>query len=196
MAGVLVVAATRAEIPGVTQTPSLITGVGVPATLLTLFREQPRPDLLVCVGIAGAYPGSGLEIGEVVVVESDVFGDVGMELADGFMSITNTPFSHDAYQTYRLEIPPWAEGLRRAQGCTVNCCTGTFAAGARRREQFGADVESMEGAAVAAYGAMHGIPVAQVRVISNHASERDMRPENIARAVRSLAETLAAADIL
>jgi nucleoside phosphorylase len=44
----------------------------------------------------------------------------------------------------------------------------------------------MEGAAVALAGLELGLPAAEIRAISNFATERDMRPENIGAALRAL----------
>ncbi len=51
---------------------------------------------------------------------------------------------------------------------------------------FGVEFETMEGAAVAQVGVQWGVPVSEVRAISNLAARRDMRPENIRRALESL----------
>ncbi|MBV9848547.1 MAG: hypothetical protein JO250_02550, partial [Armatimonadetes bacterium] len=86
-------------------------------------------------------------------------------------------------------LMPFAAGRGAiiGRGCTVNACAGTEATGRRREELFGAAFETMEGAAVAQAGQMLGIPVAEVRAISNIAARRDMRPENIRRALDRLA---------
>ena len=56
---------------------TIVTGVGQVnmAHALTLAIEQERPSGIIVVGIGGAYPGSGLEIGDVVCAESETFGD-------------------------------------------------------------------------------------------------------------------------
>ncbi|MBK8564226.1 MAG: hypothetical protein IPN76_13035 [Saprospiraceae bacterium] len=63
----------------------LVTGIGMTLTALnlgSLFAKQ-RFDLAINAGIAGAYPASGLAIGEVVQVTSERFADLGVEEADG-----------------------------------------------------------------------------------------------------------------
>ncbi len=44
----------------------------------------------------------------------------------------------------------------------------------------------MEGAAIAQIGQQEGIPVCELRAISNIAAHRDMRPDNIALALTNL----------
>jgi futalosine hydrolase len=164
------------------------------ARLIPLIREQ-APSLILNIGIAGAYPGSGLSIGDVVVGESEVFGDLGMELPgpEAFLPLGGMPWADPEYrQPLPLANPGFAgKGLRsvaeaRGKGCTVNACAGTAATGKLRRDLFGVDFETMEGAAVALAGSLSGIPVAEVRCISNAASERDMRPANVDHALGNL----------
>jgi futalosine hydrolase len=75
MSGVLVVAATEAELCG---TGGLVCGVGPVEAAAAVARrlEQERPDALLHVGIAGARPGTGLEPLQLVVGESAVYEDL------------------------------------------------------------------------------------------------------------------------
>jgi nucleoside phosphorylase len=82
------------------------------------------------------------------------------------------------------------EESRRVYGATVNSCTGTTDTGLRRKNQFGAAFETMEGAAVAHIGQICGVEVCEIRAISNVAARRDMRSENIRLALRNLREYL------
>lgn len=168
-----------------------VTGAGIPFTLLSLLPliRELRPAWIVNLGIAGAYLGSGLEIGDVAVGESEHFADLGMETPDGgFLPMAHFPFADEALRApLPLWVPAWAvegDGARRAAGATVNACAGSDATGARR----GADAafESMEGAAVALAARGARLPVLEVRAISNRAAARDMRPENIRRALEAL----------
>jgi futalosine hydrolase len=198
---VLVCAATARELEACGSSgPGLIhavTGAGIPMTLarlLPLIREH-APAFILNVGIAGAYPGSALAIGDLAGGESEVFGDLGLELPgpEGFRPLGETPW---ADPEYRKPLPlataefaaagPGAGSIRIAKGCTVNACAGTAATGALRRRIHGADFESMEGAAVALAGMLGGVPVAEIRAVSNVAAERDMRPGNIERALGNL----------
>jgi futalosine hydrolase len=177
-----------------------LTGVGIPAVFARLVPVVARlqPALLLNIGIAGAYPDSGIAIGDIVIGEAEVYGDIGFELPEppGFRSLVESPFG----EFYRMPIPLAVEsyylqepvGFRRhtVRGCTVNACTGTEATGRLRAEVTGAAFESMEGAAVAQVGQQAGIPVCEVRAISNIAAAREMRPENIALALARLRDYL------
>ena len=190
---VLVCAATEFELacfPDTEGAVKAVTGVGVPATLALLppLLEKYRPALALNIGIAGAYPGVGLEIGDVVLGEREVFGDLGFELpGGGFTPLQDSPFGA-WYEPLTLYVPggEWMAGV----GVTINACTGTLATGERRRDRFGASFETMEGAAFALACQNAGVPGVEVRAISNVAAERDMRPENIKLALAGLTEFL------
>lgn len=166
---------------------------------MTLARLAPliaslRPSLIVNVGIAGAYPGSGLAVGDLVMGESEVFGDVGMELPgpEAFLPVGAMPWADPEYrEPLPLTLAPFQAShpeplCRTGRGCTVNACAGRRETGELRRRLHGADFETMEGAAAALAGLLAGIPVAEVRAISNIAAERDMRPANVEMALESL----------
>lgn len=171
-----------------------VTGVGIPMTLARLpgLIAGTGPSLIVNFGIAGAYPGSGLAIGDLVLGESEVFGDLGLELPgpDAFLPIRETPWADGIYRQplalYAGPLAPFSGSVKAGKGCTVNACTGTRATGERRRRQFAADFETMEGAAAALAGSLAGVPVAELRAISNIAADRDMRTENVALALGNL----------
>lgn len=170
-----------------------VTGVGIPLTVARLMplASEFRPERIVNVGIAGAYPGSGLAIGDLVAAESEIFGDLGMESAgpEGFLPLAGMPWCDAEYlRPLALSLEPFAGTgwLRPARGCTVNACTGREGTGLLRRARTGADFESMEGAAVALAARELGVSASEARAISNIASTRDMRAGNIASALGNL----------
>ena len=203
---ILLTAATQFELNAVFPSPlgalasveARVTGVGIPATFAHLhLTASSLPSLVLNVGIAGAYPETGIAIGDIVLAASEVYGDIGFETpyADGFRAIADSPFG-DFYREQiptvtppewtRLNSPNLDFRVHVTHGCTVNACTGIRATGIRRRDRFGAGFETMEGAAVAQVGRAAGIPVCEIRAISNRASDRDMRPENIRLALENL----------
>lgn len=159
-----------------------VTGVGAPATFAA-FPQRPTADLIVNIGIAGAYRGAGLAIGDIVLGESEVWGDIGFALPEPphFRPIQQSEFGAFYAEPLPLWVPdhPELATLFRGRGCTVNTCTGTEAQGALRQELFAADFETMEGAALAQLGQGWGVPVCEIRAISNIAATRDMRPEHL-----------------
>jgi len=172
-----------------------VTGVGIPCTLLRLppLLAELRPESVLNIGIAGAYPNSGLEIGAVAMARSEILGDIGFELPrePGFQFVGEAPFG-GFYREMPMSLAPEfladpdGNPCRQTNACTVNACTGTLRTGLMRERLFAVGMESMEGAAVALACEAVGIPACEVRAISNIAGDRDMRPENIGIALRSL----------
>lgn len=169
---------------------SFLTGVGIPMALAQTLAVagRLRPRRILNIGIAGAYPGSGLSIGDVVSGVSEVYGDIGMELADaqGFQHVRTMPWGMAYAEPLPLSIFPEFRARHTGRGCTVNSCTGTEATGQLRRSLNESEFETMEGAAVAQAGQILSIPVCEIRAISNMAARRDMRPENIQLALQNL----------
>jgi Nucleoside phosphorylase len=205
---VLVCAATAFELdalpadfaPGAQR---LVTGVGIPRVFETMDAALAGTggdgvSLILNLGIAGAYRDAGIAIGDIVLGDEEVYGDVGFELPEtpGFRHLRESDFGAEYADPLPLFLPDFL--LRSAptdadysvhaarRGCTVNACTGTEATGRWRSQTLGAAFETMEGAAVAQVARRLGVPVAQVRGISNLAAQRDMRPENIRRALANL----------
>lgn len=163
-----------------------VTGVGSPATFISL-AQRPDVDAIVAIGIAGAYLETGLSIGDIVVGESEVWGDIGFALPEppDFRPIQESEFG----AFYQEPLPLWVpEGLeaRRGRGCTVHTCTGTEQQGQQRRTLFQADFETMEGAALAQLAQHWELPLCQIRAISNIAARRDMHPEYLSLSHRNL----------
>ena len=163
----------------------LVTGVGMPA----VYRSFLKSDIsgpLVSIGIAGAYRDTSLRIGDVVLVGTEVVGDLGVELPEGpgFCPLRDFPFgaSHVKVDLHA----PVVGCVPVVNGCTVSTVTGTRATGILRRDMFGASIETMEGYAVADIANALGVRCIQVRAISNFAAERDMQPANIRVALEAL----------
>ncbi len=170
----------------------LATGVGCVSTMLAL-SNAGQIEAVVSLGIAGAYADTGLAIGDVVLAQSEVLGDLGMELPgeDRFRALSETPFGGADARVLPACVPSvWIGRIPAVPGCTVSCCTGTASTGAFRRDRFQVRIETMEGAACAAFALSRGIPYVGIRAISNIAADRDMRPENIRRALEALRSTL------
>ena len=167
-----------------------LSGVGIPIALAQTLSVAGRlgPKRLLNIGIAGAYPSSGLQIGDIVAGTSEIYGDVGFALpaSPGFRHIAESEWGA-AYAPLPLLQFEEFPAVHFGAGCTVNTCTGTASTGSLRASLFGAAYETMEGAAVAHAGQMLGIPVCEIRAVSNFASTRDMRPENIKTALAALA---------
>jgi futalosine hydrolase len=166
---------------------TVVTGVGQVnmAHALTVEIERARPDQIWVVGIGGAYPGSGLAVGDVVCAESETFGDLGVETPEGFLELTEF-----LRNWFPVEVQPLA---RRARFVTVSTCSGTEELAERLRARTGGAVENMEGAAAAQIAARYGIPLAEIRGISNLTGRRDRAAWKIAEAAEAAQAAVLAA---
>jgi futalosine hydrolase len=154
------------------------TGVGVvnAAHAVTLAISTDKPGAIVVCGVGGAYPSSGLRIGDVASAETEVYGDLGADSPTGFLDmkalglpVVVTP-SSALYNDLPLQLFPTE---RRVRFVTVSTCTGTRERAQSRESRTRGAVENMEGAAIAHVAHLHGIPVGEVRGISNIATDRD-----------------------
>jgi futalosine hydrolase len=153
------------------------TGVGPvnAAHAVTLFLAQTGARGIVVCGVGGAYPMSGLHVGEVVCAASECYGDLGATSPSGFLDMKALGFAVvEAPTPLFNDIPMQVFPVeRRVPFVTVSSCTGTDGAAREIQERTAGAVESMEGAAIAHVAYLHGIPVGEVRGISNIVTNRD-----------------------
>jgi futalosine hydrolase len=171
--------------------PVITTGVGAvnAAYALTRFLDREQVKAIVVCGIGGAYPGSGIAIGSAVCAESECYGDLGASSPGGFldMQALGFPIIPDVYNVLPMQIFPT---LRRARFVTMNTCTGTDDDARAIEARTGGAVESMEGAAIAHVAALAGIPVGEIRGISNLVGNRDRSAWRVKEAASAAQEAL------
>ncbi|MEJ2182055.1 MAG: futalosine hydrolase [Nitrospirota bacterium] len=164
----------------------LVSGMGAAnaAWGATVLIERAEPCALVVLGIGGAYPGSGLAVGEVAACEREVYADLGVLTPGGLAGLeaTGIPLLRRGRKTYFQEFPLDRGLLRKALRhlhirsgtfLTVAQVTGTLRRARELRRRFGALCENMEGAAAAQVCARYGVPLLEVRGISNMVSDRE-----------------------
>ncbi len=172
----------------------LITGVGLTATAFALGRTlaSQRFDLAVNAGICGALDPK-LPLGEVVLVVSEQFADLGAEEADGsftdvfglkLVDPDQVPFQHG------LLLNEPGNFLPQVKGLSVNKVHGAAHSIAALRQRTDAQVESMEGAAFFYACLMAGIPFLEIRAVSNYVEPRNKSNWNIPLAIDRLNEVL------
>jgi futalosine hydrolase len=153
------------------------TGVGAvnAAHAVTLFLANTGARAIVICGVGGAYPTSGLQVGDVACAASECYGDLGATSPAGFLDMKALGFPVVEAQTPLFnDIPMQVFPLdRRVPFVTVSSCTGTDGAAREIERRTAGAVESMEGAAVAHVAHLHGVPVGEVRGISNIVTDRD-----------------------
>ncbi|MFQ5427259.1 MAG: futalosine hydrolase [Gaiellales bacterium] len=203
-ATLLVVVATDAEAPAVDRVEVLVSGIGkVAAADATAHRLASGPArAVISFGGAGAYPGSELTLGDVVIAAEVALLDEGLETGEQFVALDRPGLAvpgarwlpADRELARRLlETPARAPAswprVERGRIGTVSVCAGT-ARLARERQATGALCEAMEGAAVAVVAARHGVPFAEVRGISNQCGPRDEARFDLDAAIRSAERVL------
>lgn len=174
----------------------LQTGVGPvnAAFTLTRFLSEHRAGAVISCGIGGAYPGSGLEIGDAVCAESETYGDLGAESAGGFLDMEALGFpviAGDPPLFNRLPVDLFP-AERRAPFVTCATCTGTGEKAAALAARTGGAVESMEGAAIVHVARLLGVRVGEVRGISNAVGHRDPKRWRIREAAAAARTALVA----
>lgn len=178
-----------------------VTGMGKvnTAMAITALFERHRPGLLINTGCAGAYPGSGLKLGDLALATAEVYGDEGVLTPTGWESLEciGIPVLEREGKCYSnefpLSVPVWerAMGLAATMGLTmgrgrfvtVSTCSGTRSRGEELQRRFGAICENMEGAAAAQVSMCYGIDCLEVRGISNMVEDRDLSRWDIPLAV-------------
>ncbi|MBC8018324.1 MAG: futalosine hydrolase [Verrucomicrobia bacterium] len=169
------------------------------ATAALIERHHPR--LVINTGCAGAYPESGLSIGELAVASEEFLGDEGVLSSTGwqdlrFMGIPslvhgnrlyhNTiPLSKHAAEKAMQLADYYGVKLVRGRFITISTCSGTRLRGEELVRRFHGICENMEGAAVAQICLRYGIDCLEIRGVSNHVDERDMKTWDIPRAVEA-----------
>ena len=100
MMNLLICSATESEltvskqlIKELNNTSFLVTGVGLTAATYSLCRTiyKQRPDFIIQAGIAGCFD-TRLKLNEVVVIEKDCIGDLGVVESDRFQDLFQLGF--------------------------------------------------------------------------------------------------------
>ncbi|MFJ6086411.1 futalosine hydrolase [Streptomyces sp. NPDC092369] len=161
------------------------------ATALTTAALAGTPyTLVVSAGIAGGFQPEA-PVGSLVVADEITAADLGAETADGFVPVTDLGFG-----TVTHRPPPSlvrdltaATDARTGAVLTVSTVTGTAErAAALRARHPRALAEAMEGFGVAEAAASHGVPVLEVRAVSNPVGPRDRAAWRIGDALAALTE--------
>jgi futalosine hydrolase len=199
----------------------MVSGMGKTnaAHAATILLERFSPDRVILFGVGGAYPSSGLQVGDIAVAEKEVYGDEGVLMRNGFRDteLIGIPLLRKGRKKYFNEFildktlvrktlksfhdtpcpMPSATRIKSGTFVTVSSCTGTRKRALELQKRFGALCENMEGASVAHICTLYGIPLLEIRGISNIVEDRDratwdvmLAAENCQRAVQELLRDL------
>jgi futalosine hydrolase len=189
-------ALVRERLAGDSRVQVLTIGVGPVNAAISVTRslaiEKPR-QIVVC-GIGGAYPGSGLGLLDVACAEVECYGDLGAATPSGFLDMKALGFpivggATPLYNDVPMQLFPSA---RRVKFVTVSTCTGTTIGAQLIETRTRGAVENMEGAAVAHVAHLYGVPVGEVRGVSNMVTDRDTSAWRIKDAATAAQEALLA----
>ncbi|QTD99263.1 futalosine hydrolase [Streptomyces cyanogenus] len=161
------------------------------AGALTAAALAGRPyGLVVSAGIGGGFLPEA-PVGSLVVADAITVADLGAETADGFLPVTELGFGTVTHRPPEslVRVVSEATGARTGTILTVSTVTGTAArAAALRARHPGALAEGMEGFGVAEAAAAHGVPVLEIRAVSNPVGPRDRAAWRIGDALAALTE--------
>lgn len=159
---------------------------------------------IITIGVGGAYPGSGLTIGDIAIASREIYGDDGVFTSEGIIGMKEVgiPLVQIGRKKYFNEftlIPPASRRYEAIQAfynggdqsgmedfqmksgnfVTVSATTGTQRRAKELEKRFDALCENMEGAAIAQVCMIYNIPLIELRGISNIAGVRDKRKWNM-----------------
>jgi len=173
----------------------LVTGIGSTLTTYALTKKisTKKYDLVVNTGIAGSF-STDLNIGDVVNVMSDEFADLGIEDRNNFFTLFEKGF-------IKKDEPPFIDcklwnpteinlTLNKVSGITVNASHGNINSIELFKNKFGADIETMEGAAFFYVCLNENVKFLQIRAISNYVEERNNANWDIPLAINNLNDKL------
>lgn len=182
---------SRRDLPGLAA-DVLVGGVGpaaaaaATATALALAHYS----LVISAGIGGGFAPAA-PLGSLVVADAIVAADLGAQTPEGFLSVAELGFGRSVH------LPPAELAARAAEATgallapvlTVSTVTGTAdrAAELAARHPL-AGAEAMEGFGVAEAAAVHGLPVLEIRAVSNAVGPRDRAAWRIGEALTALNE--------
>lgn len=204
--GVLIVVATRLEAEGLPKLPDarvVVSGIGAVNAALAAQSAmlESRPSVALSLGIAGAYPSSGLAIDDVCVSSQMVFAGLGAMGESGFLSLEELGFpllERDGERVYNaLRADPRSGAFASVTGAklgpilTLESVSGSLEMARELESRVpGALAEGMEGAGVALAAARLGVGCLEIRSISNMVGPRDRSGWRIPTALEALSRAL------
>ena len=198
---ILIVTAVEAEAKALgtsKNTMVVVGGVGrtnsAAATTAAILEHGPF-DAVINAGIAGILPGSGLEIGDILVADSCIYMEEGIETPTGFRDLDDMGFPLGDFKGNHVPVHPallkWCgHGFRTGPIATVATCAGTDARAREVVTRTAALAEAMEGASVVHAAGLRGIPAIEVRSMSNTTGDQDQQVWDIKTALDAIGAPL------
>lgn len=199
---ILLIAATKHEIEPLHTLNApldiLISGIGVPSTIYHLQKriQQMEYDFIIQAGIAGSL-NNNIELAQTVLVKQDCFADVGIEEKENYSPIYKTGLSdEDEFPFMKGWLINSDDNMKygnllKVKGITVNKVSDSELQKKQFINNFNADIESMEGAALHYVCLQEKIRFIQIRSVSNYVGERDKTKWKMKEAIQNLNKELA-----
>ncbi len=173
-----------------------VCGVGLVNTAIHTSRiAQNDSDLMILIGLAGTF-NRAFEIGTVVNVTEEAYGDLGAEDQNGrLLSIHDLeliPADKPPFQNGKLINPSAHEFsfLPKASSISVNKVSGSKQSIELIEDAFAVDIENMEGAAFFQVCLSQRKRFLQLRAISNYVEPRNKDNWKINEALVNLTDVL------
>jgi len=177
------------------------TGIGTvnTAQALTVALQQIKPELILQIGIGGAYLCANLTLGDLVLATEENHGELGVLTPEGWspadeIGIPVLSTDRDYYNTFPINpelVAKAKDTLAQTEGrvsqgpfVTVQQCTGRADLGNELASRFNAVCENMEGAAAAQICTLYNVPFLELRAISNQVEDRNKETWNIPLAIQ------------
>jgi futalosine hydrolase len=170
-------------------------GVGTAAAAARTARALAAAEycMVVNAGIGGGFPGQA-EVGSIVVANKIIAADLGAQTTEGFNNLEKLGFGSTCFQVEDELTSPLTDRLRSAGVVvqtgpilTVSTVTGTQMTAIELAERIpGAAAEAMEGFGAATAARDQGLPIIEIRAISNLVGPRDRTSWRIEEALNAL----------
>ena len=186
-------------------------GIGTTNTAqaLTAVLEKQAVGVVCQVGIGGAYPSSGLGVGDIAIATEEIQGEfgvvtesgwengetIGIPLLDREPPIYNRiPLDPDYVAAAQKSAKSTADTPLTGTGAflTLQNVTGSDALARELDQRFGAICENMEGASAAHICTLYDVPMVEIRGISNVVQKRDLSSWDIPLAATRAQDVLLA----
>jgi futalosine hydrolase len=196
---ILVTAATFNELQLINRTGNITvanTGVGIASTAYKLAKLlNHKYDLAINIGVAGSF-SEKLNVGDVVTVYAETFGDFGVAGKDGFRTCFEEnivdanmfPFVNGFLMSDSAETIAKNLSIPHVKGLTNNTVSGEEKLIEHMKNKFAPDIETMEGAAFFYVCLAEHVPFVEIRSISNIVEPRDKGKWNIPLALTNLSK--------
>jgi futalosine hydrolase len=173
----------------------LESGPGMVNTIqaITAAVENSKPSMIIQTGCAGAFPESGLSLGDIGVAGEEVDIHLGIEPASPYDAVVELPFPvaiqdgielKNRYQCDQLLTDCAVQSLvrkfkdqetrvKKGPFVTVSTITSTDQKAASLFHHYSAIMENMEGSGAAHLCIHYDIPFLEIRAASNMVGKRD-----------------------